>query len=176
MGARRGTEAVRNVGWVGLAENRGPGPGPWSWMFIESRLSWPRPTQLEFNTVGVCATPRRALPPPSTTSSRSGPLEFGLLDALCSQPAASTYLRTGPPRSVVHHQHTRDFQQEQAVAGSCHRYQASLAWEGWFRFEMPLNERDTAQLRAALQGAVVKCSERCLYQSAKWYATHCELC
>jgi hypothetical protein len=27
MGARGGTEAVRNVGWIGLAENRGPGPG-----------------------------------------------------------------------------------------------------------------------------------------------------
>ncbi|TVY12741.1 Anaphase-promoting complex subunit 8 [Lachnellula arida] len=35
---------------------------------------------------------------------------------------------------------------------------------------MPLTEQDTAQLRAALQEAVVKCSERCLYQSAKWAA------
>ncbi|TVY45407.1 Anaphase-promoting complex subunit [Lachnellula subtilissima] len=35
---------------------------------------------------------------------------------------------------------------------------------------MALTERDTAQLRAALQEAVVKCSERCLYQSAKWAA------
>ncbi|EKD14726.1 uncharacterized protein L3040_002846 [Drepanopeziza brunnea f. sp. 'multigermtubi'] len=35
---------------------------------------------------------------------------------------------------------------------------------------MALNERDTSQLRAALQEAVVKCSERCLYQSAKWAA------
>ncbi|KUJ06645.1 TPR-like protein [Mollisia scopiformis] len=35
---------------------------------------------------------------------------------------------------------------------------------------MTLNERETAQLRAALQDAVVKCSERCLYQSAKWAA------
>ncbi|KAI9047374.1 hypothetical protein LZ554_008820 [Drepanopeziza brunnea f. sp. 'monogermtubi'] len=35
---------------------------------------------------------------------------------------------------------------------------------------MVLNERDTSQLRAALQEAVVKCSERCLYQSAKWAA------
>jgi anaphase-promoting complex subunit 8 len=34
---------------------------------------------------------------------------------------------------------------------------------------MALNERETSQLRAALQEAVVKCSERCLYQSAKWY-------
>jgi anaphase-promoting complex subunit 8 len=34
---------------------------------------------------------------------------------------------------------------------------------------MALNERETGQLRAALQEAVVKCSERCLYQSAKWY-------
>lgn len=34
--------------------------------------------------------------------------------------------------------------------------------------EMVLNENETAQLRAALQDAVVKCSERCLYQSAKW--------
>lgn len=31
-----------------------------------------------------------------------------------------------------------------------------------------LNENDLSQLRAALQDAVVKCSERCLYQSAKW--------
>ena len=38
---------------------------------------------------------------------------------------------------------------------------------------MALNERETAQLKAALQEAVVKCSERCLYQSAKWYScTH----
>ncbi|CAL3970215.1 hypothetical protein PZA11_006481 [Diplocarpon coronariae] len=35
---------------------------------------------------------------------------------------------------------------------------------------MALNERETSQLRAALQEAVVKCSERCLYQSAKWAA------
>lgn len=36
---------------------------------------------------------------------------------------------------------------------------------------MALNERETGQLRAALQEAVVKCSERCLYQSAKWCAS-----
>ncbi|EGY18195.1 anaphase-promoting complex subunit 8 [Verticillium dahliae VdLs.17] len=35
---------------------------------------------------------------------------------------------------------------------------------------MSLNAHDLAQLRAALQDAVVKCSERCLYQSAKWAA------
>lgn len=35
---------------------------------------------------------------------------------------------------------------------------------------MTLSEKDTTQLRAALQEAVVKCSERCLYQSAKWAA------
>lgn len=34
---------------------------------------------------------------------------------------------------------------------------------------MTLTEKETKQLRAALQDAVVKCSERCLYQSAKWY-------
>ncbi|KAI9664177.1 MAG: Anaphase-promoting complex subunit 23 [Alyxoria varia] len=33
-----------------------------------------------------------------------------------------------------------------------------------------LNARDNAQLRQILQDAVVKCSERCLYQSAKWAA------
>jgi anaphase-promoting complex subunit 8 len=33
---------------------------------------------------------------------------------------------------------------------------------------MALNENDLLQLRATLQDAVVKCSERCLYQSAKW--------
>lgn len=30
-------------------------------------------------------------------------------------------------------------------------------------------EQDIVNLRASLQDAVVKCSERCLYQSAKWY-------
>ncbi|KAG9242935.1 anaphase promoting complex subunit 8 [Calycina marina] len=35
---------------------------------------------------------------------------------------------------------------------------------------MALNDRETTQLRAALQETVVKCSERCLYQSAKWAA------
>ncbi|CAG8978911.1 hypothetical protein HYALB_00005248 [Hymenoscyphus albidus] len=35
---------------------------------------------------------------------------------------------------------------------------------------MVFSERETAHLRAALQEAVVKCSERCLYQSAKWAA------
>ncbi|CAK7267311.1 Anaphase-promoting complex subunit 8 [Sporothrix epigloea] len=35
---------------------------------------------------------------------------------------------------------------------------------------MALNKQETLQLRAALQDAVVKCSERCLYQSAKWAA------
>lgn len=34
---------------------------------------------------------------------------------------------------------------------------------------MSLNDRETSQLRSALQEAVVKCSERCLYQSSKWY-------
>lgn len=36
---------------------------------------------------------------------------------------------------------------------------------------MVLSENETAQLRTALQDAVVKCSERCLYQSAKWCVT-----
>ncbi|KAI0015105.1 TPR-like protein [Xylariomycetidae sp. FL0641] len=35
---------------------------------------------------------------------------------------------------------------------------------------MSLNDRDKSQLRSALQEAVVKCSERCLYQSSKWAA------
>ncbi|KAH6694974.1 anaphase promoting complex subunit 8 [Leptodontidium sp. MPI-SDFR-AT-0119] len=33
-----------------------------------------------------------------------------------------------------------------------------------------LSQRDAAEMRANLQEAVVKCSERCLYQSAKWAA------
>lgn len=49
------------------------------------------------------------------------------------------------------------------------RFAAFAALPRWSG--MALNERDTAQLRIALQGAVVKCSERCLYQSAKWYVT-----
>ena len=46
-----------------------------------------------------------------------------------------------------------------------------LEWDGTnlSLLAMALNERETSQLRAALQEAVVKCSERCLYQSAKWY-------
>ncbi|KAI0100751.1 TPR-like protein [Nemania sp. FL0031] len=35
---------------------------------------------------------------------------------------------------------------------------------------MSLNDRERSQLRSALQEAVIKCSERCLYQSAKWAA------
>lgn len=35
---------------------------------------------------------------------------------------------------------------------------------------MSLNEREIDQLRVSLQDAVIKCSERCLYQSAKWHA------
>ncbi|GFP55380.1 hypothetical protein ACSS6W_009307 [Trichoderma asperelloides] len=35
---------------------------------------------------------------------------------------------------------------------------------------MALSSHEVAQLRVALQDAVVKCSERCLYQSAKWAA------
>ncbi|KAK5993439.1 Anaphase-promoting complex subunit 8 [Cladobotryum mycophilum] len=35
---------------------------------------------------------------------------------------------------------------------------------------MTLSSHEVAQLRVALQDAVVKCSERCLYQSAKWAA------
>lgn len=35
---------------------------------------------------------------------------------------------------------------------------------------MTLSAQEVAQLRVALQDAVVKCSERCLYQSSKWYA------
>lgn len=34
---------------------------------------------------------------------------------------------------------------------------------------MVYTEQDIGNLRASLQDAVVKCSERCLYQSAKWY-------
>lgn len=33
---------------------------------------------------------------------------------------------------------------------------------------MTLGPQEIAQLRTALQDAVVKCSERCLYQSSKW--------
>ncbi|KAI5867246.1 TPR-like protein [Durotheca rogersii] len=35
---------------------------------------------------------------------------------------------------------------------------------------MSLNDREKSQLRGALQEAVIKCSERCLYQSSKWAA------
>ena len=35
---------------------------------------------------------------------------------------------------------------------------------------MVLSATDILHLKEALQVAVVKCSERCLYQSAKWYA------
>ncbi|KAI1103280.1 TPR-like protein [Jackrogersella minutella] len=35
---------------------------------------------------------------------------------------------------------------------------------------MSLNDREKSQLRSALQDAVIKCSERCLYQSSKWAA------
>ncbi|TPX17668.1 uncharacterized protein E0L32_012047 [Thyridium curvatum] len=35
---------------------------------------------------------------------------------------------------------------------------------------MVLTKQETVQLRSALQDAVVKCSERCLYQAAKWAA------
>ncbi|KAI2643183.1 TPR-like protein [Xylaria nigripes] len=35
---------------------------------------------------------------------------------------------------------------------------------------MSLNEREKSQLRSALQEAVIKSSERCLYQSSKWAA------
>lgn len=35
---------------------------------------------------------------------------------------------------------------------------------------MALNGREASQLRGSLQEAVVKCSERCLYQSSKWAA------
>ena len=31
-----------------------------------------------------------------------------------------------------------------------------------------LSDHEVYQLRSALQDAVIKCSERCLYQSAKW--------
>lgn len=33
---------------------------------------------------------------------------------------------------------------------------------------MALSSHDVSNLRAALQDAVVRCSERCLYQSSKW--------
>ncbi|CAJ2507245.1 Uu.00g084310.m01.CDS01 [Anthostomella pinea] len=36
---------------------------------------------------------------------------------------------------------------------------------------MSLSDREKSQLRSALQEAVVKCSERCLYQSSKWYGS-----
>lgn len=32
-----------------------------------------------------------------------------------------------------------------------------------------LSPADEAQLKAQLQDAVVSCTERCLYNSAKWY-------
>lgn len=34
---------------------------------------------------------------------------------------------------------------------------------------MGLPEAENVKLRELLQDAVVKCSERCLYQAAKWY-------
>lgn len=35
---------------------------------------------------------------------------------------------------------------------------------------MGFTQQDISNLRASLQDAVVKCSERCLYQAAKWYS------
>lgn len=34
---------------------------------------------------------------------------------------------------------------------------------------MALTKDDIEELRSRLEDAVIKCSERCLYQSAKWY-------
>lgn len=34
-----------------------------------------------------------------------------------------------------------------------------------------LSQADQAQLKAQLEDAVVSCTERCLYHSAKWYDT-----
>lgn len=36
---------------------------------------------------------------------------------------------------------------------------------------MGLSAKDSFHLKEALQIAVVKCSERCLYQAAKWYVS-----
>jgi hypothetical protein len=41
---------------------------------------------------------------------------------------------------------------------------------------MSLSATELSQLRAALQDAVVKCSERCLYSSSKWFAPHFRPC
>jgi anaphase-promoting complex subunit 8 len=37
---------------------------------------------------------------------------------------------------------------------------------------MGLSHADEAQLKAQLQHAVVSCTERCLYNSAKWCVSH----
>lgn len=43
-------------------------------------------------------------------------------------------------------------------------------------FIMTLSAHEVSQLRVALQDAVVRCSERCLYQSSKWLAaSRCHL-
>jgi anaphase-promoting complex subunit 8 len=34
---------------------------------------------------------------------------------------------------------------------------------------MTLTKDDIEELRSRLEDSVIKCSERCLYQSAKWY-------
>jgi anaphase-promoting complex subunit 8 len=35
-----------------------------------------------------------------------------------------------------------------------------------------ITKQDADHLRATLEDAALRCSERCLYQSAKWYITY----
>lgn len=48
-----------------------------------------------------------------------------------------------------------------AVIAAIHRLSATMS---------ALSPAEEAQLKAQLQDAVISCTERCLYNSAKWYA------
>jgi hypothetical protein len=157
----------------GLAET-----GVLSWVFIESRP----PSSACGTTVELIKRLRHISKTccngPAHKASRPRAARSRTVKRKCSYPRSRRVKLApralGPARQVV--QHPQDYQQEQAVAASVHRNRPPLAWERRFRFIMSLNERETADLlRAALQVAVVKCSERCLYQSAKWYGACCEL-
>lgn len=62
-----------------------------------------------------------------------------------------------PPPPQAHRDYTG-----RSILFSCAQYNK-------FATIMGLSPKDCLQLKEALQTAVVKCSERCLYQSAKWY-------
>ncbi len=113
-------------------------------------------------------------PRPGATTTSTGPLiddtswEAKAEQHVATRPAPALALRHAQLMTTIHTQHRPWLRIESQHQQQTPTTDPDNAVSPAAPAAMGLSAKDSLQLRAALQIAAVKCSERCLYQSAKW--------